>query len=399
MRQRLISLAVGAFVTALALSGITVILPLYATQTLGMTNAAFAKVLSLRMTGITVGVILLGALSDRFGNKRLTLLALAVGGALYALLGLVPVSGFLVLIPVVSGLLSTAFVNLNHLTQIADLRRQGRANTLYRAAGTLAGIAAPIITTRFFGQLPTVFVVIGVVLCLGALAMRTYPLHEPRAPFAGWAAEFRGLVAMYASAMRQRQLMRFVHLSLLWGSFAAAVGTFIAIRMTTELGASRAAYGNTCSIASALTLLGILMLGAILDRTRIKALTVGLFGVTSASIIVMGVTSSVAVVAASFVVYTVAGGVAIAPLSMWISRDAGGCGLSTAFAVQKVLSAVYLALANFAFGLLEPALGIRVLLLICGLLTVPVLALIGLLREPGLGPAGAAIVESPAVNG
>ena len=77
-QQRLIAVVAGAFVTGLALAAITTLLPLHATRNVGLSSAQFARVLSLRMAGITVGVILLGALSDRFGNKRMTIRCLAL---------------------------------------------------------------------------------------------------------------------------------------------------------------------------------------------------------------------------------------------------------------------------------------------------------------------------------
>lgn len=61
-RQRLTAVIAGAFVTGLALAAITMLLPLHATQNLGLSSAQFARVLSLRMAGITLGVILLSLL-------------------------------------------------------------------------------------------------------------------------------------------------------------------------------------------------------------------------------------------------------------------------------------------------------------------------------------------------
>ena len=381
-RRRVFAVVVSAFVTGLAFTGLTVILPLYATEQLGLSNAQFARVLSLRMTGITVGVIFLGALSDRFGTRRFAALALVGGGLGLGLLGMVPVAGFLILIPVISGLLSTAFVNLNHLTQVADPARPGRSNTLYRASGTLAGILAPVVVTRLLGYSAWVFAAGGLLLCLGGLALRGYPRDENHEPFQGWPAEARLIAGMYRSALGQPHLMRYIHLSLVWNGLTAAVTTFVAIRLTKELAALPALYGNACSIGFALTLGGILALGAVLDRSSVKWWTVGLSILGSLCLVGAGLTDSAGLTAVCFVVYTIATGVMIAPLSMWIGREGERVGLSTAFSVHKVFAAAYLAVATFGFGFLEPVVGIRTLFLICGLLTVPVLVLMARLREP-----------------
>ena len=191
-QQRLIAVVAGAFVTGLALAAITTLLPLYATRNLGLSSAQFARVLALRMAGITVGVILLGALSDRFGNKRMTIGCLALSGLACGALGVASRPLFYVLVPLLSGLLSCAFVYLNYLTQIADPPRQGRANTRYRAAGAVAAMLAPVIGARMLGASGWLFAGVGAGLCAGAWALRRYPLDEASAPFVGWRDELAG---------------------------------------------------------------------------------------------------------------------------------------------------------------------------------------------------------------
>jgi len=381
-KRRLIAVVADAFVTGLALSGITVILPLYATRNLGMTNAQFARVLSLRMAGITVGVILIGALSDRFGNKRLTIACLVLGGACFGILGFVPLYGFLILIPLASAFLSSSFVNLNYLTQIVDPQRQGRANTLYRSSSTLAGILAPLLVTRWLESAQWLFAGIGGGLALGAVVLRGFPLDEPRQQFAGWSQEFRGLVAQYRRALGQKHLMRFVHISLMMGAAFSSVGTFFAIRLTAELGASAEYYGVLCSLASTLGLVGIFALGAVLDRVRLKPCFLVLTALTVFSTAALGLTNSVMATAVYFTIFTVVSTVAVAPTSMWISRECGIAGMGSAFSVHKVLSAGYSAAGVFAFSLLEPALGISRVFLFSGLAGGLMLIVMTFLRVP-----------------
>jgi len=372
----------ASFATSLALSGMVVILPLYATQTLGLNNAEFSRVLSLRMLGITFGVLLLGALSDRFGTRKLTGVSLIAGGLCFSVLGMVPLIGFLVLIPLFSGFLSTAFVNLNHLTQLVDVQRQGMANTWYRAAGTIAGIIAPIIMTQLFSQLMWVMAAVGIMLVICGLLIKSYPMVENPSPFMGWAVEFRSMASQYRLALGQRHLMFFLHGSLIWAALSAVISTFAAIRLTHDLGSTTVLYGNSCALGSALSLGAILLLGVWLDKVPIKPATLWMFMLSSFGIVALGISNNVSVAIIAFIVATVAGNAAVSPLSIWISRESGDAGMSLAFTVQKVLSAIYLAVATFTFGLLEPAIGIKSLFLWCGILSLVVLAVMMLLRNP-----------------
>lgn len=381
-RQRLTRLVACAFTTNMALSGILVVLPLYATRILKLSNADYARVLSLRMAGITAGVILLGAISDRFGTRKLTVFSLLAGGIGFAVIGFVPLAGFLILIPVVSALVSTAFVNLNHLTQTADPERQGLANTLYRGTGAVAGILAPILITRLFDHVGLVLAGSGLALAASGLFIRSYPMEEQVTPFQGWSAEFRSMMSMYRVALGQKPLMRFIGWSLAWSALVAGVGTFIAIRLTSELNASTAFYGNTCAIAAAASLVGILLLGVWLDRMSIRFCAVGLYALSSVCAVGLGLTRSPVIAATLFVVFTLASTVVISPMSMWISREAEKVGLSLAFSVQKVLAALSMVLATLVLGFLEPRVGIASLLLYGGVLSLVTVGVMAFLREP-----------------
>lgn len=382
VNNRLLRVVAAAFATSIALTGIVVILPLYATQTLGLNNAEFSRVLSLRMLGITFGVLLLGALSDRFGVKKLTEFSLLAGGLCYSILGMVPLFGFLILIPLFSGFLSTAFVNLNHLTQLVDVNRQGMANTWYRAAGTIGGIVAPIIMTQLFHQLMWVMAATGVMLIICGLLIKSYPIEENPSPFKGWIMEFRSIASQYKLALSQRHLMNFLHSSLIWGALSAVISTFAAIRLTSDLGVSTVLYGNVCALGSSLSLGAVLLLGIWLDKLLIKSTTMWMFLISSLGTVVLGIFDIANVGIIAFLVATVAGSAAISPLSIWISRESGKAGMSLAFTVQKVLSAIYLAVATFVFGLLEPAIGIKSIFFWCGILSLAVLAVMMLLRKP-----------------
>jgi len=390
--RRLTSVLACVFVTGLALSGLTVILPLYATGPLGLTNAQYARLLSLRTLGICLGVVVLGALGDRFGPRRVTLLCLPPAGVLMAAMGLVPLAGVIVILPILSGLLSTSFVNLNHLTQLVDHGRQGRANSLYRAVGIFAGVVAPVAATQLLavtGRYWPVFTIIGTALGLGAVFVARYPMTEPSNAFQGWRQEARKTAGIFAGALRERHLMRFMHVVLLLAALGSAVTAFAAIRLTDELGTSKTSYGSAASVGAVVSLAAILALGVVLDRLSIKWTVIALMAWMAGAMVAMGLNASGFASAACYVAFLAGQGVYLGPMSIWVSREAGRAGLGASFATHKVLTAVYFTLAALAFSFVEPWIGITGVFLACGALSVPLLAVMALLREPAgrVGPA------------
>jgi MFS family permease len=257
-RRRIFNVVAAAFVNGLAIAGFGAVLPLHAVGGLGLSKAEYAGLLSWRMTGTTVGVILLGALGDRFGTRAMTLVALIVGGLLHAAVGFVPRAGFMTLIALIGAVASTTFVNLNYLTQLVGEKHQGWSNTLYRASGMLAGVFAPWIATRWLDHPGALFTAIGLAMAASAIFIAAYPLQEEPEPFRGWGEEFRGMGRMYASALRAPLLMVLLTLTCVWMALTSSGLTFAALRLTQELGASDEFYGNTCSLAAALTLVVLL---------------------------------------------------------------------------------------------------------------------------------------------
>ena len=371
-RARMVSIAGTGFLTGFAMNGMGVVLPLYVTAGLHMSNAAYGRVLSLRGIGIAVGVTVLGALSDRFGARRSAIGCLLLGGVLYALLGAVPLWAFLVLVATVSGLLSTVLINTNTLTQLVEQRRQGLANSVYRASTIAAAILAPVLATTLLartGSFALVFAVLGVLWLLGAGSLWRYPIHEPWRPPGAWRQEVGALKEIYLRALRQKHLMRFVHLSLVTLTIGGSAAAFAAIRLTRELGTSDQYYGSACSLAAVLSLAGVAVMGLLLDRVPIKACASVLGAISGLALVVMAWADTPVSTAAGFVVFSLALTLLVAPLSVWISRESLNAGLTAAFAVHKVAAAVYMAVITFLISLLEPLLGIRGIFLVCGALT------------------------------
>lgn len=395
VRRRMMALAAGGFVTSAALTGIMVVLPLYVTNVLHLPNAQFARVMTVRNIGITAGVILLGLLSDRLGARRTSVACLVVAGVLYAAMGFVPYAGLLAVIAVLSATVSTVFVNLNHLTQSADPQRPGRANTVYRAAGAIAGVAAPLVMTQFVAEAAWVFVGTGAMLVLGAILMRLYAVAEPVGAFRGWRGEAGQMARTYPRALAQRRLMAFVNLSLVYICLALVVGTFIAIRLSNQLGMAEGTFGAVAATGSGLTLAAILILGLVLDRIGVKRVLLGHYAIGAACLVGMGLSGEAWSTAVLFVGHAVIMGSSVAPMSMWLAGEARTIGLTTGFAVQKVLNAAYAAGFTLVFAWCEPWMGIRGLFLWCGIASVPVVAAMALLRTPPPAvPAGRATEEA-----
>lgn len=368
-RRRLIALAASAFLAAFALGAADVIMPLWATRELAMSAADWANVRSLRFAGVLVGVILLGAVSDRFGQRRTAIGMLVVIGLLTALFGLNSRLLLWVLMPLFGALVSTVYVNFNTLTQQVSAARQGAANTVYRSVGAAAGIVAPVAATSLavvWGGYPAVFLALGPLLGLAAWALLGYPAHEPLRRLEHPVVEVRLLLRGYAAAWREKSLMRFIHLTSLWYSALGGVGAFAAIRLTRELGMSDRAFGWLSTGVGALTLILLLTAGRYLDRLSLKRFHIAIGLAASVATLVMGCSDNRVLTSAGFAVAASLYVLLVGPTSMWVSRSAGPATQGSAFAVQKVIGALYVSAAMFLFGALERRIGIRFSLLLGG---------------------------------
>jgi MFS family permease len=384
-RRRMSAVAGTMILFGMVSAGTDVIFPLWTTNALGLSPGEWAQLRALRFVGVTVGVIFLGALSDRFGQRRfgvlamlgaaLTLVALGVGGRAALWIGM----------PIFGAFMSTLFVNVNTLTQEVSTTRQGVANTIYRALGAAAGIAAPIVVTllalRVGGYAP---VICGSALLMiaSACVLAGYPIDEPIAPLADLRTELARLWAGYRVALEQRALMAFLHLSLLWGNLLVGVGAFAAIRFTRELGQSDQQFGLVSSMAGVAALVATLGVGLVLDRLSLRRLHGTVAVLASLCAVAIGLTDSLWLTAGLFVVFAALTSMLIGPTSMWVSRAAGAGTQIAAFSVHKVLGALYLALALALAGWLERLVGIRTIFWVGGVASLVVGGGFFLLQEP-----------------
>jgi MFS family permease len=388
-RQRLLVVALTGLLLSFVYVAADVVLPLWVTHDLGLGAGDWARLRSLRFAGVLVGVIVLGAISDRFGQRRLGVVCLVGSGLATISFACGTRIGVWTCMPVLGALVSTVMVNLNTMTQAVSAENQGVANTIYRAVGAAAGIAAPIAATALalaWGGYPWVFVLLGCLLLLAAAVLAWYPETHALPPLAPLREEFHHLWQGYAQALGQREMLRFIHVSQLCGNLAAGVSAFAAIRFTRELGLSDQAFGALGTAAGALSFLLIVTGAWYLDRVSLRRLHAVLGLAAGAGACLLGAGDSVALSCAGFLLAVPMGAMAIAPSSMWVSRAAGTATQGAVFSVYKVVSALYVSTSMALLGLLEHWLGMRQVIFWGGILSAGVALAFLLLPEPPLRP-------------
>jgi MFS family permease len=382
-RQRMRALGGCGFLNGLAFSGLLTVLPLHATQTLGLSAAGYSRVLSLRMGGIVVGAIVLGAVSDRFGVRRVSVFCLVGAGLSFMLICAAPVWGFLILVPVVSGLLSASFVNINQMTQLVGNNKQGVANTVYRAAGTSAGMIGPILVTQLISHTAWVVGGLGAGLFAGAMILRSYPMQEKVARLTNLKTEVNAVVGVYREGLSHGKMMAYLALTLGVYALATSVDAFGAVRLTQELAAPAKAYGNVVAIASGLSLVTIVSLGAVLDKWPLKLSLMLTFCVVLTSLFCLGVCQSVFWTQVFLIATSVGVGASLAPAMMWLARVAKGGSMGGAFALQKVMNAALVGAGMLVMSVLVPVIGIQWLFICCACLGAVLVGCLAKLEEPG----------------
>ncbi len=385
-RQRLLVVALTGLLLSFVYVAADVILPLWVTHDLGLTASDWARLRSLRFAGVLVGVVVLGALSDRCGQRRLGALSL-LGAGLVTLSFVGGTSaGVWYGMPILGALVSTVMVNLNTMTQAVSAARQGVANTIYRAVGAAAGIAAPLAATALalaWGGYDWVFVLLGVLLLLAAVVLACYPEEtQTAAPIGSLRLECRNLWQGYALALRQREMMRFIHVSQLCTNLAAGVSAFAAIRFTHELGLSDQAFGALGTAAGVFSFVLIASGAWYLDRVSLRRLQALLGLGAGVGACLLGAGDNLVVSCAGFLLAVPVGALAIAPSSMWVSRTAGAATQVSAFSVHKVVTATYVAVTMALLGLLEHWFGMRQVIFWGGVMGAGVSLAFLLLPEP-----------------
>jgi MFS family permease len=390
-RRRMAVVALTTVFFSLYTVGTDVVFPLWATKELQLTAGNWADLRSLRMIGILAGVLVLGPFSDRFGQRLLGALSmLGVAGIMVALC-FGPARTIYLTMPIFGALVSTAFVNLNTLTQGISTARQGLANTIYRSIGAAVSIVAPVLATWLslvWGGYRPVFLLFAGTLVVSAIILWFYPKEHVPPPLGSTKEELARLAGTYLSALREKPLMGFIFVSQIWGNLLAAVGTFAAIYFTKMLGQTDQQFGQLSAAVGIAALLGTMAAGFFLDRVSLRAMHAAVGIAAAVSTVLMGLTAwlpveaRLPVAAAGIILFVPLSTMLIAPTSMWISRAAGECSQTAAFSLHKLATAAILAVTTLALGKLEPLLGIQTLFLIGGGLSgLSALAFL-LLKEP-----------------
>ncbi|MHB9025373.1 MAG: MFS transporter [Armatimonadota bacterium] len=370
-RRRMAVLAGTTVLFSMIMVAVDVVLPLWVTRELDFTPAQWAHLRSLRMTGVFVGVLVLGALSDRFGQRLLGSLSLFGAAVVLAVFALGGRWGIWLAMPFFGALVSTIFVNMNTLTQQVSARRQGLANTIYRGIGAASTIAAPALATglavAWRGYPPVLLASAGVLIAAGVVLLR-YPGEATPPPLAGAGAEVRRLWAGYLTAFHQRPFMHFVHLSLIAGGMISGVGAFAAIRFTLELGQTDQFFGWLTSVAGVAVLLATVGCGFFLDRLPLRVIYGAATLASGAASVLMGLGDSLPCSIIGYLTYLALMNMLASPLSMWVSRAAGEASQTNAFSVQKIIAALYGVVSMLLLGVLEGWVGMRAIFLYGGLL-------------------------------
>ncbi len=348
---------------ALANAAFAIIAPLWVVGDLGEDAAGWATLRALRFVGTIVGSIAIGVASARCDARRMTIAAIAVAGVATALMA----HGHAVawLMPVLGAAVSAAFVGFNTLVQSA-WSPPATANAWYRAVGALAAVAAApaIALAGAGGRIPPTAAVAATALVFGvaALALTGHPTRASEASTrdVGW----RG----YLGALRSGRLLRLGLLVEAAGIGGAATAAFAALRLTYGLGMTVSAYAWWTGAAGVASVAAIALCGRVRAETapRILGWLAVVAGLATAAI---AGCDSVPAVGLAFIVASVATTAASAPLSLALTHRAGGLRLDCVFAAHKTLQAVVAAAQSALFALLEPVIGLRLVLGLAGIAT------------------------------
>lgn len=385
VRHRMAVLSATAALFGLVTTGIDILFPLWVTNTLHFDAGQWAQLRSLRFAGVFVGVIALGAFSDRFGQRRIAVYCLFLLAATLSVIGLGYRQALWVLMPLLGALVSTVFVNMNTLVQMVSERRQGLANSIYRSVGAAAGILAPVAVTSLalvLNGYPLVLFVLAVLLVAAGFMLLRYPDDATARALGPLRQEMTTLISLYRVALQQRALLRFIIISQISSNCLAAIGVFAAIRFTHELGLNDQQFGLLSTIGGLLVLLATAVSGFFLDRVPLRGLHLMAALIAGAACVLMGLGDSLPLSILGLYISGISCAIIIGPTSMWVSRAAGDAAQTSAFTIHKIISALLLTLTMAIIAWLESLFGMRHVLLSSGIAAIFSALLFLLLPEP-----------------
>jgi hypothetical protein len=287
--------------------------------------------------------------------------------------------------PFFGALVSSSFVTFNALTQQVSDHRAGLANGIYRGVGAAMAIVAPLAATALAARLGTYQpVLLAGAFCLGlaGVAILVYP-DRPGSERGRPLAE---VLALFATAVRNRPLWAFIAADQTFALTQSAVAAFTALRLTRELHLSEPAFGVLFTIAAGLCLAATLITGAVVERFPLGRV-MGLFWIVCATAsVVIGLGDSLTWAIAASLTLSVFWGITSVPGSLWLSRVGGAN--ATTFTVHKIFQAGSMAVGMALVGWLEPIAGMRQLFFVGGLVGLPLALMMWRWRGPGAGAGG-----------
>jgi predicted MFS family arabinose efflux permease len=372
-------LAASSALYILVESGFTVIGPLWATRDLGLDNAAWAQLRSISALGGFVSILTIGIIAERLGARWTCSIALAGAGLAMAGLG----TGIAVLwsMAALGAFVSIIYVSYNTLAQRVSTQRRSLANTIYRAAGATAAIAAPAVATssaQAFGAYAPVLAAAAAVLGLAGLIIAFFSDPDiDRQPRRSLASTLSG----YAQCLKLRSLMTFVAVTRGFGAASAAVSAFAALRFTRELGVSDPAFGIFCSFIAIGVLLAVIASGWIANRLGPSRTLALVWSGCCLAAAMMGFGGSLVLVGTGYALFVPLVAMCSVPLSLWSSRIAegprsGGPSQTTVFTVQKAFQSGTTMVVMALLAILEPVVGMGTLMWCGGLLGLPMVVLV-----------------------
>lgn len=368
------ALAASSALFFLTEAGFGVIGPLWAAQDLSLGNDEWAFLRAANALGGFGGILMLGLLAERFGSSLTSALALLGFGLALAGLG----AGIDTVLPMAAlGAFSAiVYVGYNTLTQRLPGERAGLANAIYRATGAVAAIVAPMLAT----QAAHAWGRYGPVLIAGSVLAALAGLLILAAGERGSGRSFAATLAAFRRWFGSPPLLSFIALTRAFGIAAAPVGAFAALRFTRELGLGGAQFGALCSAIAVVSLLALLVSGWIVERLGASRTLALAWAGCSAAALTLGLSDSLATSIAAYALFVPLHAMCSVPLSLWSSRiiDAAPdrAGHNAVFTVQKLYQSGVTMVAMALLGLLEPAVGMSVLMWCGGLLGLPLAALV-----------------------
>lgn len=168
--RRLLQSALVAFAAQVSAAGVTVLAALVATDRFGLSPTLRGLVIALYgVAGLASGR-LAGRLADRFGLRRVGVVALLVLGVSMALVGLAPWVGLLLLLVGLIGATGTAArVLTNTLALRSTPQNTGGATSITMAVQFIGSAVVPVLVPVYMASPATATVIAGAATVLGAL--------------------------------------------------------------------------------------------------------------------------------------------------------------------------------------------------------------------------------------